>query len=244
MGAEEYSGGNGQFFTIKHFAIVRESKTEREGFTATQVTNPETKVESTKWIKKYKSLVGYITKIEWRTSEFQGRKFSSWRLHLKDGEWVGILDLAWGSPACDRFMNMAENLDPRKPVEIRAWKDTQSDPPKVAFIICQGHDADGKAISVTQRYTRQNPGERPAPRQLFGGKWDFSTQKDWLASRVVEYVIPKFAAASAMQPQEPVGQGGDYDPADDMPTGRDYGEPPFDASEPADVDDSDEGIPF
>lgn len=204
-GFQQDTGPAALYFSVKHHGIVEESKREREGFTPIEVTVQRTGETVTKFIKRYKAIEGFVRKIEYRDSEFDGLKFQSWKIHLVDDEGkLGILDLLLNSNPGSRFMKLAENLDFTKPVEFSAWHDTKDD--KTAFIVRQDEQ------SVPQKYTRENPGDCPEPTQRGRqGKWDYTEQEDFLYDRMINVVIPAVDAAEATRS---IGQPKPDSPAD------------------------------
>lgn len=234
MGFEKQTGsGNGLYFVVKHHTICRESKNEREGFEPIEVTNPQTNERSLKYIERYKRLSGMITKIEFRdTADKYEQRYVDWAIHITDENGAkGILTIGFNTGASSRLMKVAPNLDFARPVEFRAWKDTSGKVPKTAFFIGQGHDADGKIISVPQRYTKDKPGEMPKAKERMGGKKDFSDQTEWLYNQMINVIIPKVeAVASVMQTSSNAPSA--REPGDDT------NEPPFDDTE------QDDDVPF
>jgi len=176
----------------KYFSICQVSKTPREGFETITVQNPQTGEDVPKHIKRYDKVIGYITKIDWRdTQDRYDQQFLSWEIHLDDHEGMeAMLSLDFDSAPSSRFMNLAENIDFTKPVEFSAWRDTSGKAPKTAFAVKQ----DGQ--NVSQRYTKDSPGERPAMVKELG-KWNSRTQMIWLHERMMNVVIPAVEAANA-----------------------------------------------
>lgn len=199
-GFKQDTGQSALYLSVKHHGIVEESKREREGFQPINIFVQRTGETITKFIKRYKSIEGFVTKIEYRESEFEGVKFNSWKIHVVDDEGtLGILDLLLNSNPGTRFMKLAENLDFKKTVEFRAWHDQKDD--KTAFVVCQGGQ------SVKQKYTAESPGDCPPPEQRGRqGKWDFTAQEDFLYERMVNAVIPAVNAAEAARGLAPATQ--------------------------------------
>lgn len=216
-GFQERSQSNGKFFVIKHNSIVEESSKERPGFEPIEVRNPSTGETVIKFVKRYSAIEALITKIEWRDTEDKyERRYMSWKIHLDTGSEKGVLELAFESRSSSRFMKLAENLDFTEPVEFRAWKDAED---KTAFIVKQFDH------SVPQKYTKENPGDCPAPKRAFGGKWNFDDQMLFLHGRMINAVIPAVDAAQAgrsMSQENGHGTGGEWNerpPDSDPPDG-------------------------
>lgn len=190
-GFQQDTGQSALYLSVKHHGIVEESKREREGFQPVSIFVQRTGETITKYIRRYKAVEGFIKKIEYRESEFEGVKFNSWKIHIIDDEGnLGILDLLLNSNPGTRFAKLAENLDFSKPVEFSAWHDTKDD--KTAFVVRQNGQ------SVPQRYTKDSPGDCPPPvPRGRAGKLDFTDQEDFLYDRMVNAVIPAVDAAEA-----------------------------------------------
>jgi hypothetical protein len=224
-GLMEQSDSNAVFLSIKHHGIVQESKTPKDGFKPIEVKNPRTNETFTKYIKRYNGIEALVNKIEWRdTGDQYDQRYMGFKIYLDADGVPCVLDLPFESRQCTRFMKLAENIDFSQPVIFRAWHDTKDD--KTAFFVGQGWEGD-KAISVPQKYTRDDPGECPPPVQKFNGKWNFDDQTQFLYERMVNVVIPAVEAAASMRQAEPIGASN--------------GELPPDQSEPEYVDDD---IPF
>lgn len=223
-GLQERTEGNGIFLVIKHFSLCEESKTEKPGFLPITVTNPRSGSQSTKYIKRYKGVEAFVKKLEWRDVPYEDQHFMSWKLHLDAAGVPCVLDIPFGSIVSTRFMKMAENIDFTKPVEFSAWKSADD---KTAFSVKQ----DG--VNVPQKYTRADPGDCPEPVQNRMGKWNYDAQTDWLYDRMMNIVIPKVEAAAAIRGElqtEPHNGNGHSE---------NDGEPSFDQSQPAYIDDDD-----
>lgn len=214
-GFQERTDDGGLFFQIKHNTICEESRIERDGFRPVEVKNPRTDELIIKFIKPYKVIEAMVTKIEWRDTEQQfDQRYLSWKIFLNANGKIGVLEIPFQSRASSRFMKLAENIDFSKPVEFRAWKDHKTD--STAFFVGQ----DGE--SVSQKYTKDNPGACPPPKQSFAGKWNFDDQMEFLHKRMLDVVIPKVeAVAATMQYAK-----------DDT-----NGEPEFDSTAPEYLDD-------
>lgn len=192
-GFQERSERTGKFFVVKHYSICEESAKERNGFEPIEVTNPQTKETTIKFIKRYETLEAMVTKIEWRdTEEKYEQRYMDWKVFLNANGETGVLTIPFSSRVGSRFMKLAENIDFNKPVEFRAWKDSKpGKPDATAFLVAQGGE------SIPQRYTRLDPGDCPEPVQKFGGKWNFDDQMEYLHAQMMNVVIPKVEAAQA-----------------------------------------------
>jgi hypothetical protein len=64
-GFQKKTQGDGLFFAVKHGSIVRESKTEQEGFEKVEGDNRRTGEHWVKYIERYDTIEALITRIEW-----------------------------------------------------------------------------------------------------------------------------------------------------------------------------------
>lgn len=195
-GLQEKTGGGGIFLSIKHHGIVQESKYERQGFEPIDIP-----LRSggfiTKYVKRYSGVEAMVKKIEWYDREYDGRPYKGWKIYLDADGTACVLDIDFNSRQAGRFMKLAENLDFSKPVEFSAWHDTKND--TTAFNVKQ----DG--ASVPQRYTRENPGNLPPPKERMGGKLDFGDQEDFLFEQMMNVVIPRVNAAAGFSKEQENG---------------------------------------
>lgn len=172
---------------IKHGTICQESKVEREGWEPVEVENPETKVKSIKYIKRYREVEAMVKKIEWRDTEDKyDVRYQSWQLHLDAAGVPCVLEISLNSRVADRFMKVAENIKFTEPVEFRAWNDAEG---KTALAILQNGE------NVPQKYTKDNPGDCPPPVKKIKG-WNFDDQTEFLFERMTSVVIPRCEAAN------------------------------------------------
>lgn len=188
MGLEDFDGGNGVFLKLKHGYLCQESKTEKEGWKKVEGEFDGTPYK--KWIRPYKSVSGYIDKIERYEREFSGRKIRGWNITISDDGGRYVLDVPFTSVKVNsRWMKIAENIDYNKPVRISGWLDRKTD--TMAMNIQQ----DG--VTVPQKYTREDPGQMPEPIQRSSGKWDYGAQEDFLVERLIKFVIPNVEIIAA-----------------------------------------------
>lgn len=232
-GLQETSDTNAIFLAIKHHGIVQESKSEKPGFKPIEVTNPRTGETFKKFIKRYNAVEALVNKVEWRdTGDQYEQRYMGFKVYMDADGVPCVLDIPFASRQCSRFMKLAENIDWMRPVEFRAWHDSKTD--STAFFVGQTPDGADKAISVPQKYTRDDPGDCPPPVQKFNGKWNFDDQQEFLYRQMMDVVIPAVDAA-AMAREQSNGNHPSGDPNED-------GRPQFDATEPADDDPDD--VPF
>jgi hypothetical protein len=195
-GLQEATATGTTYLHVKHHSIVEESKTPIVGFEPVEVENPRTKEKFTKYIKRYRGVEALVCKIEWYEREHEGTPFMGYKLHLDAAGSPCVLDLPLKSRVTSRFMKLAENIDFTQPVEFSAWYDKQSD--STAFNVKQGER------SVPQKYTKEDPGDCPAPVQSkVTKKWNFDAQTEYLMGVMDEIVIP---AVEAAQNEMPAGE--------------------------------------
>ena len=201
-GFQERSEGSGKFFVIKHNTICEESSKEQPGFKPVEVMNPSTGEVVHKFIKPYAALEAMVTRIEWRDTEDRyEQRYMSWKIHLDADGQKGVLEIPFESRTSSRFMKLAENIDFRRPVEFRAWKDQKTE--GTAFYVGQRvNDDDEKSISVPQKYTKENPGDCPVPVKRLGGKWNWDDQMEFLHERMMNVVVPRLAAVRLVLGEE------------------------------------------
>lgn len=209
MGLQERTKSNGNFLSVKHGGLCLEHKPtsetteaeiaqwEADGYVQREIDNPsDVKPDGslgtvTKWIRKFAGLDGKIVKIEWYDREDGGARYVGIKLHVRDGGDFFQVDLPYGKPHFDYFTKVMENIDFERPVEINAWPD-KAKPRQTVFVIKQGGDY------VQWRYTRDNMGDcPPAVQSPVTKKWSFEDQKEWLARKLMEEIIPKVDALNA-----------------------------------------------
>lgn len=196
MGLKERTENNTAYLLVKHHSLVLESKEPREGYEPIEVTNPKTNEQIIKYIKRFAAVEGMITKIEWYdTKDSYATRFMGIKVHIRDGGEHFQLDLPFNSRPYDSFTKMAENIDYTQPVEFSVWHDRKND--ATAFAVRQN------LVAVKWKYTKDDMGECPVPKQDTFGKWDFSKQREWLYHRLKDVVIPKVDAINAFDEPEP-----------------------------------------
>lgn len=185
MALHEKSKSQGTFFSLKHGGFALEADGPTEGYTEMDVNNPSTGQMVKKWIKKYESIEGRISKLEWYNREHGGNRYMGLKIIIRDvGESYSI-DLVYGKRHWNYFMRVMDNIDYTQPVELIAYpkKDDQQRP-YTEFAIKQN----GKWVE--QSYTRKDPGECPPAVQDQMGKWDSRDRQAWLYDRLTNVIIP------------------------------------------------------
>lgn len=193
-GLQEKRGAGVKFLGIANNSICESSKVPREGFTLVESKDREGATH-VKYCKFYDRVEALIMKIEWSEREWRGKVFRSWRLSLDADGTPCVLELPTKSRVTNRFLKLAENIDFLRPVEFAAWQDKTTG--NTAFMVGQRvNEDDEKAVSVPQKYTKDNPGACPQPKQRMGGKeWDWNDQEDFLYNLMVTVIIPRVEAA-------------------------------------------------
>lgn len=129
VGLKQQTVASTIFLNIKHTGICEEYKVQPRDpeFRRIKVNNPSTETDVTKWIKEYESVAGFIDKIEYSAREYDDgakvHKFEDFKVHINMLSRVAILAFKIESRQGERFMKLARNINYRKPVEFRAWKD-------------------------------------------------------------------------------------------------------------------------
>ena len=177
---------------IKHQSICLESREPMDGYDPIEVQNPRTGETITKYVKKYRSVEGFVDKAEWykRKDEKLNITFAGYKIHISDEGEHYALDIPFGTAAYSYFVKAAENVNWTQKVEFAAWKDKEG---KTAFVMLQGGQ------SVKQKYTATHPGDCPAPTKKAtptGDKWDFTDQEIWLLYDSL-LIVSSFAPAPA-----------------------------------------------
>ena len=212
MGLNERTESNKKIVMIKHNGLCVESKEPMAGYVEKEVDIPGTddgtgKPETMiKYIKKFRSLSGFVTKLEWYdTGDTHKTQYLGVKIHMKDGDEEFILDIPYNRRYFNVFCKMAENIDFTKEVEFWADKDKSSD--HTAF----GAEQDGQPVK--HRYTKANPGPCPPGKQnTRTKKWDFTDQNEWLLNRMLDVIIPTVnAQLGADEKASAAVAGGDVD---------------------------------
>lgn len=185
---------------VKHGALVQESREPLDGFTEIQVPNPETGEQVTKYIKRYSGVSGKIEKIEWYENEYQSKKFCGYRIIMlvedessPTGEARVSIDMPVTpklSRVCNKFLKVAENINPEFPLELRVWVSKDDE---LAIVFSQ------EGAALKHKYTKENPGDCPQPTYDAVDGWDFRAVNKFLRNRVDTVVIPKFSRAEEVK---------------------------------------------
>lgn len=101
----------------------------------------------------YKGVSGIITDIKKEISEYKGKKFSSMKIFLQDGEDMQVLSLPYNSGTTSAFYHMIENVDLSKPVVFSASKDKEKD--KTSLFMSQ--DKENVKWKYTKAWGEANP---------------------------------------------------------------------------------------
>lgn len=235
----EQTERNGNFLSVKHGAICLESKDPKEGYEL--IEGEVNGVPYSKYVKKFQGVQGIITKIEWYDREHNGSHYRGLHIKMKDGGEHYIIDLPFEKRQYDYFTKIAENIDYSKPVTFEAWLDVKNAKPgqqtPTAFIAKQ----DGQIVQW--KYTRENPGDCPQPKQTRTGKWNFDDQRDWLLERILTVVAPHVEATNGFNEPEP--EYTDSEPVKAKAANEPPYMPPYTGEIPEDIKAKDDlSIPF
>ena len=196
MGLHERSSSHANFLAVKHGSLCLESNEPIEGYEEVTVNNPSTNQEQTKYIKRFAALDGRITRLEWYDRTNGGVRYVGLKIHIRDGSQHFQLDLPFGKRHFDYFTKIMDNIDFESVIEFNAWPD-RKDKRQTAFVAKQNGDY------IPWKYTRDDMGECPVPKQDAMGNWDFRDQRVWLYKRLIEVIIPKVEAINAFNEPEP-----------------------------------------
>lgn len=156
-------------------------------------------------VMRFNTLVGKITKIEYKVTEKYG---DFWSITVVDDR-TYKLDLPVTSSSTFYFLNRLLNaeLDLKAPVELKVFAEVEDDKKKTVILVKQG----GKMINGV--YTKENPQDLPAMKKvMFKGKeqWD-STDRDLFMRKAIEtWVCPELDGHV-----EPSTEGADMAPQED-----------------------------
>ena len=137
-------------------------------------------------VMRFNTLIGKITKIEYKVTDKYG---DFWSITIVDDR-TYKLDLPVSSSSTFYFLNrlINEELNLKAPVELKVFAEVDDDKKKTIILIKQG----GKMINGV--YTKDNPQDLPSMEKvLFKGKeqWD-STKRDRFLREIIEkYVAPE-----------------------------------------------------
>ena len=191
MGLTRRTESNAVFLSVKDYDLWQEFKTQKPNCDTIQVTNPETKEIITKYGLKYYSVVGHAVKIEEYKREHGKKTYIGYKLHLRDGADLFIVDMPYQSRLLRNFLQSCPNMNWEKPLSIRAFKgkNDNGDPEQAIWF-----QQDGQTIKYY--FTKDHPNGMPEPRQTRTG-WDFSARQEWLIDRMMTDTAPRIAAAAA-----------------------------------------------
>lgn len=221
---ENNKSGGVKFLKIADYSIAEKYSSEQEGWEVLK-TQDNTGKEYTSWIKRYRTVDGLITKIEFTKRTLPGTttELSSWNIHLFDNTLNEryVLSIPATSPAASRFVKLAENIDPTLPVEIAAWKDTSDAKPKQAFMVKQvGNNVPQKySIKDNALSDYSNPDWKDAPALVIrrNGDKDWGAIEDFLFERMETVVIPRFSQNEEVVAESVNGSGQGEEDLEEIP---------------------------
>jgi hypothetical protein len=198
MGLHKDNGGNGgNILVVKRGAICLEEPDPQDEHAAEQLVaqgyvHVEGDVDGraySKYIKKFGSVDGMITDIQWYdTKEERSVRYQGLKVGIDDGNERFVLDLGYATKPYDAFTRFAEAIDYTQPVEFTAWTDRKKD--------STGFAAKQNGQIVRQKYTKGyiESGESGCPaaeENSRTGKLNFDKQRDWLLDNILENIVPK-----------------------------------------------------
>lgn len=215
MGANERTP-QGNIYSLKHGCICQTSKQPAKGFDEYHYKDKDG-AEKVTWIKRYGNLTGFITKLEWYSTEWEGRKLSGFRVHMADTEgWRGQFSINLGSRVFSHFCKIAPNIDFHQEVAVSAWNNAENQ-------LTLGIKQNGE--NLKWYWHKDDPGDLPPPKKLRSGKWDFNDQEEFLIQYLCDEIIP--AIESANQHRGPLSEAaGDEPEYDDTPDEEELQEAP------------------
>lgn len=216
---------------VKHFTLWREIKKPEVGCEEIQVTNPKTKEVITKYGYGFRSVSGRATKlVKYDTTDKYATRYFGFKLTLKDGADIYVLDMPYQSQVLRRFLRVARNINFGLPLSLTVFKGKGKADKKEGETGIWFQQDD---LTVKAYYTREAPHGMPeAAQDPHTHEWDFRAQHRWLVDRLITETIPDIerAATPVAPPMEPA-----YDTDEHVGAG-DMQDPPF---EPSDDD-----VPF
>jgi len=185
-------------FEFKHFKLSHSVDAPQSGYVATQVHNPSTNQDVTKYIQGFDAIEGQVIDAEWYDrKDDSGHRYVGYLLTLLVDDETIHLDFPYGKPAYRVLTRCGKNVDWTKPVTFSAWQSTTpGGKPTTAVCFSQGKTPDGKNNVVKWAYTKDNPGGCPAPEEgVKGLNWD--NVERWLKAQFDNGVVPAIKAAGA-----------------------------------------------
>ena len=196
MEAEEFSQGNVSYYAPFQGCICESSKEPRAGFEEKEYFLSDNVTKRTKYVKKYKSLSGFISKVEYVSKEFEGKKIKQWKITLKDSSSDEVMVFQFGvaTNVARCWSKITPNIDLSLEVTICCWPDKQN---KDMTVLCVKQNNEMLKFA----YTRETPNGLPQPKRRPNGEYDWTEQEDFLYEKNLEFV--QKVENSNFQPQAP-----------------------------------------
>ena len=185
-------------FEFKYFKLSHSIDNQQPGYMATQVHNPSTNQDVTKFIQGFDAIEGQVIDAEWYDrKDDSGHRYVGYMLTVIVDDETIHLDFPYGKPAYRVLTRCGKNVDWTMPVTFSAWQSTTpGGKPTTAVCFSQGKTADGKNNVVKWAYTKDNPNGCPSPEEgVKGLNWD--NVERWLKTQFDATVIPAIKAAGA-----------------------------------------------
>jgi len=207
------------YLQAKHYCLWQELKHPVEGCEAVEVKNPKTDVVSTKHGFKYNSVVGRAVKLEkYDTEKKYSTRYFGFKLHLKDGEDLYVLDMPYQSQLLRRFLRVAPNINWLLPLSITVFKGKKQDGSEELGVWFQQSGETVRAF-----YTREKPNGMPSAKQdPDTHEWDFREQHRWLVGQLKAVTVPAIEEAGKrieppVKPAHVEDFGNEYPPEPEAP---------------------------
>lgn len=207
---------NPVYLQVKYFRIWQPLKNQVEGCDAVETTNPKTGATVTKYGYSYNTVTGRVVKlVKYDTEKKYPTRYFGFKLHLREGRELYVLDMPFYSQILRRFLRAARNIDWYLPLSITAFKGKKQNGEEETGIWFQQ-----RGETVRPYYTKDQPHGAPAAvYDSVDEKWDFKAQHRWLVQKLQDETVPDIdtAAARIAPPIDPAEPEPDHDPTDDRP---------------------------
>lgn len=185
-------------FEFKHFKLSHSLDAPQPGYATTQVHNPSTNQDVTKYVQGYDAIEGQVVDAEWYDrKDDNGHRYVGYVLTVNVDNETIHLDFPYGKPAYRVLTRCGKNVDWSKPVTFSAWQSTTpGGKPTTAVCFSQGKTVDGKNNVIKWAYTKDNPNGCPSPEEgVKGLNWD--NVERWLKTQFDNVVVPAIKTAGA-----------------------------------------------
>lgn len=186
MGLNE--GTNKTFIRISNGQIALSVNSDFPG--ATQVVNRET--GRVTWVKYYKSIDGYLTKLENKQDHFDEKSYN-WVLTIEDGDKTYELSIKERSGYGRSLMNSLPNVDFTKRITFSPYLKVDGSKKKATLYLSQ------EGENVKWFFTRENPNGLPELIAHVDGRgnttYDDTAINDFYLRYAREVIVPRIEKA-------------------------------------------------